>query len=54
MWATTIKAGRWRVFGYERWGKEWVKISSEFAQERLPHGGHTLDIECKGVLSIGE
>ncbi len=38
-WATTIKADLEsisgpRVFGHARWKKEWVKVSSELAQDR--------------------
>ncbi len=43
MWATAIKAGLGplsgpRVFAYARWGKGWVKVSSELAQERRAWG----------------
>ncbi len=39
MWATTIKADLEpisgpRVFGYARWRKDWVKVSSELAHDR--------------------
>ncbi len=38
-WATTIKADLEpisgpRVFGHARWRKDWVKVSSELAQDR--------------------
>ncbi len=39
-WATTIKAADLepisgpRVFGHARWRKDWVKVSSELAQDR--------------------
>ncbi len=42
-WATTIKAdleplSAPRVFGYERRRKDWVKVSSELAQDRRAWG----------------
>ncbi len=43
MWATAIKAdleplSGSRTFGYVQWGKGWVKVSSELAQERRAWG----------------
>ncbi len=43
MWATAIQADLEplsgpRVFGYARWRMDWVKVSSEFAQDRRTLG----------------
>ncbi len=41
---------RHRVFGYARWRKVWVKISSELAQDRRDWGVSTRNV----VNSIGD
>ncbi len=33
-WATTIKANLEPISGHARWRKDWVKVSSELAQDR--------------------
>ncbi len=43
---------RLRVFGYARWGKDWVKVSSELAQDRRAWGVSIRDVinpngECR-------
>ncbi len=54
-WATTIKddleplSGP-RVFGRARWRKDWVKVSSEFAQDRRDWNASIRDV----VNAIGD
>ncbi len=48
-WATTIKADLEplsgpRVFGHARWRKDWVKFSSELAQDRRAWGASVRDV----------
>ncbi len=48
-WATTIKADPEllsgpRVFGHARWRKEWVKVSSELAQDRRTWSASVRDV----------
>ncbi len=47
--ATTIKADlepliRPRVFGHARWRKDWVKVSSELAQDRRARSAPVRDV----------
>ncbi len=54
-WATTIKASLepltgLRVFGYARWRKVWVKVSSELAQDRRAWSASVRD----AISSIGD
>ncbi len=54
-WATTTKADLEpisgpRVFGHARWRKDWVKVSSELAQDRRTLGASARDV----VNSIGD
>ncbi len=51
-WATTIKAdleptSGLRVFDHARWRKEWVKVSSELAQDRRAWGA-----SVRGVVNL--
>ncbi len=53
-WATTIKAdlepiSRPRIFGHARWRKDWVKVSSDLAQDRRVWSASVRDV----VNSIG-
>ncbi len=54
-WATTIKtdlepiSGPW-VFGHARWRKDWVKVSSELAQDRRAWSASVRDV----VNAIGD
>ncbi len=54
-WATTIKADLEpisgpRVFGHARWRKDWVKVSSELAQDRRAWSSSVRDV----VNAIGD
>ncbi len=54
-WATTIKADLERlsgprVFGHARWRKDWVKVSSELAQDRRAWSASVRDV----VNAIGD
>ncbi len=54
-WATTIKADQEpisgpRVFGHARWRKDWVKVSSELAQDRRAWNATVRDV----VNAIGD
>ncbi len=54
-WATTIKADLEllsgpRVFGYERWREDWVKVSSELAQDYRAWGASIPNV----VILIGD
>ncbi len=55
MWATTIRAdleplfGK-RIFGNARWRKDWVKVSSELAQDRRAWSASVRDV----ANSIGD
>ncbi len=49
MLRTTIKANLeplsgLRVFGYARWRKDWVKVSSELAQDRRAWSASIRDV----------
>ncbi len=48
-WANTMKAGLEplsgpQVFGYARWRKDWIKVSSERAQDRRALGAPVSDL----------
>ncbi len=54
-WATTIKADLEpisgpRVFGHVRWRKDWVKVSSEVAQDRRAWSASDRDV----VKAVGD
>ncbi len=54
-WATTIKADLEpisgpRVFGYARWRKDWVNVSSELAQDRRAWSASVRDV----VNAVGD
>ncbi len=49
MWATTIETDLEPLF-YARWGKDWVKGSSELAQDRRAWSASVNDV----VNSIGD
>ncbi len=54
-WATSIKADLEpisgpRVFGHARWRKDWVKVSSELAQDRRAWSASARDV----VNAIGD
>ncbi len=54
-WATTMKADLKplsgpRVFDYARWRKDWVKVSSELAQDRRAWSASVRDV----VNAIGD
>ncbi len=53
---TTIKADLEsfslpRIFGYARWRKEWVKVSSELARDRLVRGAFLRDVVNSTVVA---
>ncbi len=54
-WATTTKAdldpiSAPRVFGHARWRKDWVKVSSELAQDRRAWSASVRDV----VNAVGD
>ncbi len=54
-WDTTIKAdlepiSGSRVFGYAQWRKDWVKVSSELAQDRRAWSASVRDV----VSAVGD
>ncbi len=54
-WATTIKSDLEpisgpRVFGHARWRQDWVKVSSELAQDRRDWSGSVRDV----INAIGD
>ncbi len=54
-WATTIKAGLEpisdpRIFGHARWRRDWMKVSSELAQDRRAWSASVRDV----VNAIGD
>ncbi len=53
-WATTIKADLEpisgpRVFGHARWGQDWVKVSSELAQDRRAWSASVRDASVNAI-----
>ncbi len=59
VWATTIKAGLKplsgpRVFGHARWRKDWVKVSSELAQDRRAWSASVRDVVMPAQPALGE
>ncbi len=58
-WATTIKADLEpisgpRVFGHERWRKDWVNVCSELAQDRRAWSASVRDVVNALVNAPGE
>ncbi len=54
-WATPIKADQEpisvpRIFGHARWRKDWVKVSSDLAQDRRARGASVRDV----VNAVGD